>query len=220
MSGSRRFVLAAALATTVVLIGVAHAAAQSAPEGDRRYFSGFYMGMNIGSQNLFGGAFISGVDVLAQERRRVIEFSAGLRRQFLGDHVFAGAEVQYGLTDGNLMHFDPPSQSDVSYENLSQRGFGLTFEVAGGPGGAVALYSYTRATDRVFEISVVDPGGSYAQTDGQSFLQYGVGAEVRISGSWHVDASVGRQLVDFGDLVTNIELEKKMDLTVGFVHQF
>ena len=167
------FVLAATLATTVLLIGVAGASAQSAPDGDRRHFSGFHLGMNVGSQNLFGGAFIDGIDVLAQERRRVIEFSAGLRRQFLGDHLLVGAEVQYGLTDGDLMHFDAPSQSDVSYENLSQRGFGLTLGYAGGPGGNVAIYSYAYATDRNFEISVVDPNGSYGQTDGQSFLQYG-----------------------------------------------
>jgi len=219
-SDLQAFVLVAVLATAVLLVGGTEAVAQSSQDRDREHFSGFYLGMSVGSQNLFGRAFIDGIDVLAQDRRRVIEFSAGIRRQFLGDHLLAGVEVQYGLTDGNLMYFDPPSQSAVSYENLSQRGFGLTLGYAGGPGGKVAIYSYLFATDRIFDVSIVDPNGPSAQTDAQSFLQYGLGAEVRISGSWHIDASVGRQFVDSSDLVTNIELDKMLDLTVGFVHQF
>ena len=206
-------------ALTVTLMLAAGASAQSTPNEDRKHFSGVYLGANLGSQNLFGGAFINDIDVLAQDSRRVIVFSGGVRHQFFGDRLLAGAEIQYGLTDGNLTHFDPPSQSNVSYENNSQTGFGLTFGYSGGSGNNVAIFSYAFAIDRSFEIGIVDPANSYGQTDGQSFLQYGLGAEVSVLDSWHVRALVGRQIVDFGDLVTNIELEKKFDLTLGVAYQ-
>ncbi len=211
---------AATLTVAALFVGLTQTSAQLAPGGNQKHFSGPYFSTNVGSQNLFGGAFINNIDVLTQDRRRVVEVSAGVRGQLLGDQLLIGAEVQYGLTDGDLMHFDAPSQSDVSYQNNSQRGFGLTLGYVGGPKANFAIFSYAFATDRSFEISIQDANGSYRQTDGQSFLQYGLGVEARVSGSWHVDASVGRQYFEFGDLVTNVELEQKLDLTVGVTYQF
>ena len=212
-------VVAVAIAT-LLLAEAGGASAQSRPNEDGPHFGGLYVGASVGPQNFFGGALINGIDVLAQGSRQVIEFSAGFRVQVLGDHLLAGAQVQYGLTNGDLTRFDPPSQSDVSYENGTQSGFGLTFGYVGGPSGILAVFAYGFATDRSFDIRVVDLNGSYRQWDGQSFLQYGLGAEVRVLGSWHVGASGGRQVVDFGDPVTNIELEKRFDLRARIVYQF
>ena len=106
-----RYVSLATLSATIMLAVAAGASAQSMPDEDPRHFSGVYFGGNLGSQNLFGGAFINEIDVLTQDRRTVVALSGGVRGQFFDDRLLAGAEVQYGLTDGNLTYLDPPSQS-------------------------------------------------------------------------------------------------------------
>ena len=216
-----RVVATASIAAALLFVQVAPASAQSTPNGDRKRFTGVYVGASGGSQNIFGGgAFINEIDVLTQDRRMVAVFSAGLRGQLLDDRLFVGGEVQYGRTDGDLTYFDPPSQSHVSYANDSQTGFGITVGYAAGARRSVAVFAYAFAIDRTFDIAIVDPSFSYTQTDGQSFLQYGLGVEIPVYGALIVRATGGRSYMEFGDLVTNIEVEKMFEFNAGIVYQF
>ncbi len=208
------------IACLLALSGASTAAAQSSSDPEVKHFTGLYLATALSSQNIFGGALINDIDVLAQDRGLVVVFAAGLRGQFLNDHVLVGVEFQYGRTSGDLTHFDPPSQSAVSYENTAQTGFGLTFGWVGGPGNKLAIFSYALSTERTFDIDIVDPVNTYSQIDGQRFLQYGLATEVNFSGSWSFRASVGRQYNDYGELVTNVDLERKPDLALGVVFGF
>lgn len=87
-----------------------------------RHFDGLYLGANAGSQNLFGGSFVDGTDVLAQESRFVAELFTGFRKQFLKGRLLAGAEVQIGFTDGDLLHQDPDKSLRINYKNSFQSG--------------------------------------------------------------------------------------------------
>jgi len=56
-------------------------------------FDGFYLGSSIGSQNIFGGAFINNLDFLTQKSGFVLELVSGYRRQFLKNRLLVGFEA-------------------------------------------------------------------------------------------------------------------------------
>ena len=68
MNRSRQLITAAACSVALLSVGVPGSAAQSTFDRDRQHFSGFSVGMNVGSQKLFGGAVIDGIDVLTMCR--------------------------------------------------------------------------------------------------------------------------------------------------------
>lgn len=185
-----------------------------------RHFDGLYLGANAGSQNLFGGSFVDGTDVLAQESRFVAELFTGFRKQFLKGRLLAGLEVQIGFTDGDLMHYDPDKSLKINYRNSFQSGYGLTL-------GAVLLkdknllaYIYAFETERKFDVTIREGAATYRQKDEQGMLKYGLGLEARVWRGLHARATLGRLRVDFGDLKTNINVEDKWDVTLGVVYQF
>ncbi|MBP6185213.1 MAG: hypothetical protein KA479_09755 [Saprospiraceae bacterium] len=185
-----------------------------------RHFNGLYIGANLGSQNLFGGSHVDGIDVLAQESRFVAELFSGYRFQFWQNRIVAGPEVQLGFTDGNLKHDDPAHSLMINYKNNFQYGYGLIL-------GGVLLHSknmlafaYAFETERRFDVTITDKFGPYKQKDEQGMLKYGIGFESTIWRGLHARATVGRLRVDFGDQVTNIKVDDKWDFTVGVVYQF
>lgn len=191
--------------------------AQNSPAA--RHFDGIYLGANAGSQNLFGGSFVDGTDVLAQESRFVAELFTGFRKQFLKGRLLAGAEVQIGFTDGDLLHHDPDKSLKINYKNSFQNGYGLTL-------GAVLLknknllaYTYAFETKRKFDVTIREGAATYKQKDEQGMLKYGLGVEAKIWRGLHARATLGRLRVDFGDLKTNIDVEDKWDMTLGVVYQ-
>lgn len=187
--------------------------------GEARHFDGLYLGANAGSQNLFGGSFVDEVDVLAQESRFVAEVFTGFRKQFLKGRMLAGAEVQLGFTDGDLMHDDPSKSLTINYENNFQSGYGLTAGAVLGKKKNVLAYAYAFETKRKFDVSIQDAFGHFYQKDEQGMLKYGIGVEAHIWKGLNARATLGRLRVDFGDLETNIDVEDKWDLTIGVLYQ-
>lgn len=200
-----------------ICAGQAENAVKAGPEN---LFDGFYFGAAAGSQNIFGGSFVGGADVLAQESRFVTELSAGFRKQFFQGRLLAGVEAHLGFTDGNLMHADPEKQLYITYKNNTQSGIGLTLGTAIGKRKNVALYAYANETKRTFDVSVREHSKAYKQQDKQGMLKYGVGAEVHIWKGLNARLSAGGLRVDFGDLMTNINVEDKLDVMAGVVYQF
>ena len=200
----------------VLLVCLTAAYAQST----ERHFDGPYLGANAGSQNLFGGSFVDGVDVLAQESRFVAELFAGFRKQFWKGRLLAGAELQIGFTDGNLEHCDPEKPLTIEYRNHIQSGYGLTLGGVFFKRKTLLAYAYAFETKRKFDVTIRDAIRSYQQKDEQGMLKYGLGLEAQVWRGWHARATVGRLRVDFGDLETNIAVDDKWDITLGIVYQF
>ncbi|MBK7872785.1 MAG: hypothetical protein IPJ74_19965 [Saprospiraceae bacterium] len=187
---------------------------------NNRFFDGFYLGANVGSQNLFGGSFVDGVDILAQESRFVAELFTGFRKQFLKNRLLVGAEFQFGFTDGDLMHTDLEKQLEITYKNNTQSGFGLTLGVTLGNRKNMLLFAYGNETTRKFDVSITDRFGTYQQKDEQGMLKYGIGLEMAVYKKINIRATAGGLRVDFGNLETNINVEDKMDVTIGITYQF
>lgn len=175
----------------------------------------------MGVQNIFGGAFIDNLDMLGQKSGFVTEFSAGYRKQLVNDRLLIGAELQFGITDGNLEQIDTRNQMEIDYKNNSQFGYGVNIGIALGRKKKILLYTYGNVTKRNFDITISEVGGTtFMQEDGQRFLRYGIGFEIPVSGNFHLKATVGRVDVDYGDLETNINVENKTDLGLGVMYQF
>lgn len=186
-----------------------------------KYFDGFHLGISMGVQNIFGGAFIDNLDVLGQKSGFVTEFSTGYRKQFVNDRLVIGAEFQFGVTDGNLEQIDTRNQMEIDYKNNSQFGYGVNIGVALGKKKKVLLYTYGIFTKRNFDITITETNGTnFTQEDGQGFNRYGLGLEIPVLGNFNVKAIVGRVYVDYGDLETNIDVENKTDFSLGVVYQF
>lgn len=185
-----------------------------------KWFDGFYVGANVGSQNLFGGSLVEGKDILAQESRFVAEAFTGFRKQLLKGRLLIGAELQLGFTDGDLMYDDPSRPLKISYENNFQSGYGLTAGGVLGKRKNVLAYIYAFETERKFDVAIRDAFGSYKQKDEQGMLKYGIGIEGHVWKGLNARAAFGRLRVDFGDLETNINVEDKWDVAVGVVYQF
>lgn len=185
-----------------------------------KHFGGFYLGANAGSQNIFGGSLVDGVDVLAQDSRFVAELFSGLRVQFLKSRILAGIEAQIGFTDGNLSHRDDARTLAIHYKNHFQSGYGLTLGGVFRQKKTLLAYAYAFETTRKFDVSIRQGGVSFKQKDEQGMLKYGLGLEAKIRRSLHARATVGRLRVDFGDQKTNIRVDDAWDFTAGVVWQF
>ncbi len=194
--------------------------AQNEDEKVFNNFDGIYIGAMTGVQNLFGGSFVNGIDVLAQESRFVLEFPVGFRKQFLNERLMAGIEFQFGITDGDLKHSDPAEELEITYENSTQWGYGLTLGYVLGAKRNILAFMYGNETKRTFDVSIKEGGLSYKQNDKQGMLKYGFGLEASILSILNIRATAGWLRVDFGDLITNIDVEDKMDYMVGVILQF
>ncbi|MEO9801716.1 MAG: hypothetical protein ABJF04_00645 [Reichenbachiella sp.] len=187
----------------------------------RKYFDGLYFGTSMGYQNIFGGAFINGLDLLAQKNGFVLEFSPGWRKQVFNDRVMIGFELQFGFTDGDLKTVDPRYQWEVSYENKFQRGFGLTAGAVLGTRKNTLLYTYAKITNRSFDITFTDDSGfTHHQEDRQRFLRYGLGIERPIREKINASLMVGGVYTDYGDLETSQNVQDRLDVNLGLIFQF
>lgn len=186
-----------------------------------RHFDGFHIGLSVGSQNIFGGAFIDELDVLGQKNGFVVELSSGYRRQLLNSRLLIGFEFQFGITNSDVEQVDTRNQLKINYENNSQFGYGINLGIALGKNKNVLAYTYGSITKRNFDILIINTNGiSFGQKDGQGFLRYGIGLETPIYKKLNIKATVGRVYVDFGDLKTNMDVDDKLDFNLGIVYQF
>jgi len=190
-------------------------------ETNNSRFDGFYMGANLGLQNIFGGAFINDLDLLTQRSRFVFEFSPGYRFQFSKNRFVVGLEAQFGFTDGDMEGYDNRLKFDVFYKNSTQFGFGLILGVTVGSNKNFLIYAYANETKRNFDINFTDSDGNvYKQEDGQAFLRYGIGLETPVINNFNFRAFFGGVIVDYGDLHTSQDVDDKFDFNLGIIYQF
>lgn len=188
---------------------------------DNKKFDGIYLGSSVGIQNIFGGALIDELDLLAQKSGFVLETSLGYRRQFAKERLLVGVELQFGLTNGDLKETDIRSQSKVTYENSSQGGYGLTVGGVLGKSKGLLIFCYLNNTRRNFDIEITETDGSaYMQEDGQVFIRYGIGTELPVWQRVHIKASFGSVITDYGDLIISQPVNDKMDFNLGVSFQF
>jgi hypothetical protein len=185
-----------------------------------KYFDGLYFGLGAGFQNLFGGSSVNNMDVLAQQSKFVLDLYGGFRKQFLKNRLVVGLEGQLGFTDGDLSHKDNATQLEISYENNSQHGIGGTAGVTLGKEKSHLLLIYVNETTRNFDVTINQYGETYKQQDQQGMLKYGVGYETVLFKRLHLCARIGGLKVDFGDQVTNINVEDKLDYMLSALYQF
>lgn len=187
-------------------------------EGNK-YFDGFHVGLDAGFQNIFGGAFINNVDVLAQESGLVLGISAGYRRQLVKDRLLIGAELQWAFSDGDLAqtHLD----YQIIYKNQAQFGYGVNIGVVLGKRKKVLLFAYGKETKRDFDIAIVNiDGASFSQKDSQVFFRYGLGVEISLYKRFNLAGAIGGVKTDYGDVETNMDLDDKLDFNLRIVYQF
>ena len=189
-------------------------------QSNSKHFTGVYVGAVTGSQNLFGGSNINGTDVLAQSSRWALDFSLGYRKQFFSDRLLAGAEFMWGLTDGKLRHEDPANQLSIRYENNTQWSIGLAAGYVFGQAKRNMAFAYLNETTRQFDVFIVDQYGPFTQQDEQGMLKFGVGLERKLYKGIHARLTLGRLYADFGDRVTNINVNDRWDVMAGLVYQF
>lgn len=206
------------LISILILLSI-HLQAQEDVDNER--FDGMYLGSSVGIQNIFGGALIDELDLLAQKSGFVFETSLGYRKQFANERLLAGVELQFGFTNGDLTETDLRNQSSVTYQNSSQGGYGLMIGGVLGKSMRLLVFSYLNNTRRNFDIQITPvAGGAYMQEDGQVFTRYGIGAELPVWGRLHIKASFGAVMTDYGDLVASQSVNDKMDMNLGVSFQF
>ena len=185
-----------------------------------KFFDGFYAGLEMGSQNIFGGSLIDGKDVLAQKSGFVADFFTGYRKQFLNDRLLAGADLLFGITDGDLMFSNPEEALEINYKNNTQFGYGLKIGVVLGKQKRFLIFAYGNETKRKFDVDIQQGVWEFSQTDKQGMIKYGLGLEAKVFNNLNVRVKVGGLSVDFGDLETNIDVEDKIDIMAGVLFQF
>jgi len=194
--------------------------AQEITEKDKPLFDGFYGGITSGSQNIFGGSNVDGADILAQDSRWVMEFNTGFRKQFFSDRWVVGLEYIVGITNGDLSYHDPAEPLTIQYENNTQWSIGGMTGMAVGSRRKHLPFFYMHETTRKFDVRITDANGTYRQQDEQGMLKFGIGYEMVVFKNLHARISAGAMRVDFGDRVTNIDVEDKYDFMAGVLWQF
>lgn len=186
-------------------------------QADESDFNGPYAGLSAGRYQVFAGALIAGVDVLAQDARTGADIVAGWRRRSDAGWVI-GLELQIGALEGDLRQRF--LGVDVDYRPRQQRGYAVTFGKLMGGRHTSLMYAYVGEMDREFDVLIHEPGGVVRQRDGQGFVRFGLGWE-RAFGEhgWSWRASVGSVDADFGS-PTQERFDRGVDLAVAVIRQF
>lgn len=208
------------LKTTLILtltLAAGFAQAQEpTPSADNHPYAGAYLGFEVGRQNVFGGAFLDGLDVLAEDGTGVAGLYGGWRWALSPDWVL-GIEGQVGFVDGDLSLTTGPVS--IEYDNDAQLAVGLTLGRTLGQQRRWLIYGYALATERDFDIRIRTPVGQFAQEDRQGFWRWGMGVETRLSDDWHLRGTLGTSSVDFSGR-TNIDIDGEVDVMVGVLRRF
>ena len=183
-------------------------------------FNGLYAGVSVGRQNIFGGSYINGVDILSRDTRFAIDLNAGYRIYLVSKRLVFGPEVSFGYTDGNLQYNDPDKILHINYKNDKQWCLGGVLGVALGKNNNCLVFLYLNEVKRKFIVSIRDAKGSYTQRDKQGMLRYGLGVEFPIINRLHTRISIGSGRADFGELITNINVNHRIDINGGLIIQF
>ena len=211
LCGARRGVVG------VALIGVFASAASL--EAQDRAFHGVYLGVEAALEDLIGGSLVDGIDVLAQDDRRVVSVMGGARYQASWGLVI-GAEGTIGVTDGDLAHTNPDGGLSVQYTNSRQTSLGAQVGYAFRTSTPVLLFAYASEVTRRFDVRVTRGAAEFDQTDEQGMLRYGIGAEIGVVHGLRVRARVGSGRADFGSAITNFAPEPTTQFGFAVVYHF
>jgi hypothetical protein len=190
-----------------------------AGQAQERSFHGIHAGLEASREDFIGGAFVDGVDFLAQDTRGVISLAGGVRYQTSSGLVL-GLEGTWGATDGNLELDDPGRGLTIAYGNSSQTSIGGTVGFALERSVPILFFAYASEVTRDFEVSVTQDGTSLDQEDEQGMLRYGGGVEIRALNNLHVRLKIGTGRADFGAAETNITPKKIIQFGFGVTYQF
>ncbi len=186
---------------------------------DKR-FQGLYTGVSFSIQNIFGGALIDDLDVLAQKSGFVLELLAGYRLQLLDRRLVIGAEYLYGFTNGDMTIQDPRYSFAVNYQNDQQIGLSLNVGYAFGESRDYLAYFMIGQGRRNFDISFTDQSGIlYVQEDQQNFDRFGLGFESNITNKISARLNASKVFVDYGDLKVSQDVEDKLDFNLALIFQ-
>ncbi|MEL7120134.1 MAG: outer membrane beta-barrel protein [Bacteroidota bacterium] len=185
---------------------------------NNRNYDGLYIGASIGAQNIFGGAFIDDLDIIAQKSGLALDVSVGIRQQILNDRIVVGAEFLYGFTDGDLQEIDVRNDINIDYLNSQQLGVGINLGYAFGPERNILVSVMLQQARRNFDISFLNLDGESAnQDDRQNFDRYGVMVEFPLLNKISLKANVSQVSVDFGDVEVSQDLKNQFDFNVGVI---
>jgi hypothetical protein len=182
-------------------------------------FNGVFLGVEASNEDLIGGAFVDGVDFLAQNTRGVVSVAAGVRVQARFGGV-AGIEGTLGFTDGDLTASDAVQNLRVDYTNDTQTSIGGLLGFAFHSSRPLLLFAYASEVTRHFDVTVMQGTSSFNQKDEQGMLRYGLGAEAEALDGLHLRLRVGKGRADFGKALTNITPATPIQYAVGIVYQF
>ena len=183
-------------------------------------FDCLYFGLTVGLQNVVGGSLVNGKDLLARDTRPTLDLNVGYRFQVCNKKLVLGPEISFGIVRGNLEYDDPTQGINVQYRNHTQRSLGGIIGLVIGSDKNSLVYVYTNEIKRQFDVTIIDSFGSYKQKDKQGMLRYGGGFEFPLGTDIHLRTSVGSGRADFGDQITNIQVNNKLDFMSGVVLQF
>lgn len=216
----RKSWLQAAGSGLLAILGLLGDCGTAANADESTDFRGPYLGVTVGTQNVWGGSLIGAVDVLSQDRREVFGVDLGWRWQTESGWVF-GAELQFGKLDGDFTLGAVGDPLFITYDNDSQFGFGGHVGKVLGERRRNLLYVYAYETEREFDVEVTDSQfGAFRQTDEQGFLRFGFGLETTWTDRLRSRVMFGSYRVDFGGVATNIDIDRKADINVGLVYGF
>ena len=204
------------LISSLLILSLSIVAQES--QTSEKKFQGVYTGISLGVQNIFGGAFIDEVDVLAQKSGFVLEILGGFRFQLLERRFVLGAEYQYGFTNGDMSIED--NLFTVNYSNNRQIGLSLNLGYAFGENRNHLAYFLIGQGRRNFDIIIREQAGTtYTQMDQQNFDRFGLGVETNFSRQISCRLNVSRIFVDYGDLIVTQDVEDKLDVNLAFIFQ-
>ena len=201
------------------LLGSNVAIATDEETAKTKLFDGFYGGAELGVQRVYSGALIDNVDVLQDDGRVAASLLVGWRHQF-DNHLVVGLEGQIGLTDGDLVRTEPAHSLTINYNNGSHFAAGLTLGYAFGASRDWLFYGYGIASVRDFDLDISLGAASFTQEDRMGVIRYGVGIEKQWRNGWGVRAAIGSNYTDFGDLITNMDVNGRLEVSSAVIYNF
>lgn len=203
------------LATLLCALG---ASAQAA-EAQVRPFTGFYLGAESAQESIVGSGRVEGIDILAEDMRRVVGIAAGVRRQ-LSSGLVVGIEGTVATTDGAMALDNTSPAVSLEYETDRQNTIGGIVGYSPNIRPALLLFAYGSTVTRAFDVRVTRGTASARQDTTFKMRRYGVGLEARVAGQLHLRFRVGSRSADFDSAQADFMPGEKLEYGLAVFYQF